>query len=63
LKGVLIFVFVSQLSYLTMESSTGKTKALTGNTWIGFQVEKRSRSRAARSLLAPVATPVGLGAT
>ena len=39
-----------------------KTKALTGNTSKGFQVEKRSAGRAARRLLAPVATPVGLGA-
>ena len=57
-----MFVFVSQLSYLTMESYREKTKALTGNTLKGFQVEKRSAGRAARRLLAPVATPVGLGA-
>ena len=30
LKGVLIFVFVSQLSYLTMESSPGKNQSLNG---------------------------------
>ena len=36
---------------------------LTGNNSKGFQVEKRSAGRAARRLLAPVATPVGLGAT
>ena len=37
LKGVLIFVFVSQIKLSHQE----KTKALTGNTSKGFQVETR----------------------
>ena len=39
------------------------TKALTGNTSKGFQVEKQSASRVAKRSLAPVATPVGFCAT
>ena len=39
------------------------TKALTGNTSKGFQVEKQSARRVAKRSLAPVATPVGFCAT